>query len=182
MHTRALEMRETALPADHQDIAQSLSNLAYLYSLERKWDAAHPLLGRGTDILIQRSRRGSVGGSPDRVGGANVKEVTQAGDPFNGFIKVAYRLSAEQPARKNELAGAAFARAQWGKNSASAASLAQMAERGTKGNPALAALVRQRQDLQVEWQNLNTAVVAASALPADQRNAAGGRALFQPSC
>ncbi len=170
---RALEIREKALPANHPDMAQSLNNLAYLYSLQRKWDTAHLLLGRGTDILIQRSRRGSTGGSPAPVGGANAKEVTQGADPFNGFIKVAYRLSVEQPARSGELTGAAFARAQWGKYSASAASLVQMAERGTKGDPALAALVRQRQDLQAEWQKLDMAVVAASALPADQRNAAG---------
>ena len=45
-----------------------------------------------------------------------------------------------------------FQTAQWAQGSEAAASLAQMAARGAKGDAALAALVRERQDLVAEWQ------------------------------
>ena len=50
-----------------------------------------------------------------------------------------------------------FQTAQWAQSSEAAASLAQMAARGATGDPALAAIVRERQDLVAEWQKRDAA-------------------------
>src|SRR5262249_49071761 len=55
-------------------------------------------------------------------------------------------------------------------NSDAAESLAQMAARGVRGNPLLAALVRERQDLLADWQNRDRARNAALAQAPDKRN------------
>jgi CHAT domain-containing protein len=54
-----------------------------------------------------------------------------------------------------------FQAAQWAQSSEAAQSLVQMAARGAKGDPALAVLVRERQDLMTEWQQRESLQSAA---------------------
>ena len=68
-----------------------------------------------------------------------------------------------------------FQTAQWARSSEAAASLAQMAARGAKGNPALAAIVRERQDLVAEWQQRDAARNASVSQPPDKRDKQTGR-------
>jgi CHAT domain-containing protein len=63
-----------------------------------------------------------------------------------------------------------FQTAQWAQSSEVAQSLQQMAARGTKGDPRLAAVVRERQDLVAEWQQLDGARSVAVAQAPDRRN------------
>ena len=65
-----------------------------------------------------------------------------------------------------------FQAAQWAIASEAAQALAQMAARGAKGDPALAALVRERQDLVEEWQKRDGAQNAAVAQSPDKRDRA----------
>jgi hypothetical protein len=67
--------------------------------------------------------------------------------------------------------------AQWSKGSAAAASLAQMTARSAGGSPALAVLVRERQDLVGEWQAKDKQLIAARGEPPGRRNAANEKAL-----
>ena len=71
---------------------------------------------------------------------------------FWGLVKVADRLAASEPVRRPALAAETFEAAQWAQSSEAAASLAQMGARGAAGDPKLATLVRERQDLVAEWQ------------------------------
>lgn len=64
----------------------------------------------------------------------------------------------------------------WAAGSEAAASLAQLAARSAGGSPALAALVRGRQDLVAEWQGKDKLLIARSEPPA-KPNAAGERTL-----
>jgi len=72
---------------------------------------------------------------------------------FWGLVKAGHRLSQQRPAAGPALSREMFTVAQRGLASQTAASLAQMAARGAKGDPAIGALVRERQDLVAEWQN-----------------------------
>jgi CHAT domain-containing protein len=64
-----------------------------------------------------------------------------------------------------------FEIAQWAQSSEAAASLALMAARGAKGDPRLATLVRERQDLVAEWQKDDRLRNAAISQTPDKRNA-----------
>jgi hypothetical protein len=63
-----------------------------------------------------------------------------------------------------------FQTAQWAEGSEAAASLAQMATRGAKGDAALAALIRERQDLVDEWQKRDGMRSAAVSRAPNQRD------------
>ena len=71
---------------------------------------------------------------------------------FRDLVKAVYRLAPEGSALDAITSREMFQTAQWALGSEAAQSLAQMAARGATGNPALAALARERQDLVVEWQ------------------------------
>ena len=64
----------------------------------------------------------------------------------------------------------AFQMAQWAQASVAAQSLAQMAARGAKGDPALGRLIRERQDLVAEWLDRDRARTTAVALAPDKRD------------
>ena len=68
------------------------------------------------------------------------------------LVKAVHRLVPEGRAPDAKASREMFQTAQWAVASEAAQSLAQMAVRGATGNPALAVLVRERQDLVVEWQ------------------------------
>ena len=76
-----------------------------------------------------------------------------------------------------------FQTAQWAPSSEAAQSLAQMAARGAKGDPRLAALVRERQDLVAEWQkrdglrNAGSARRRKNAMPKPKRRIRRGSPL-----
>ena len=53
---RCLEMRESTLSADHQDVAQSLNNLAALYNDRKQYDKAEPLYERALQIRMKVGR------------------------------------------------------------------------------------------------------------------------------
>jgi len=63
-----------------------------------------------------------------------------------------------------------FVKAQWAAASEAAEALAQMAVRGAKGDPKLAALVRERQDLLAEWHKRDEARTAAASTALEKRN------------
>src|SRR5262249_46298922 len=65
--------------------------------------------------------------------------------------------------------GEAFEIAQWAAHSAAAAAVQQMSARFASANDALAALVRQSQDLSAFWRGREQALVEALAKPTDQR-------------
>jgi CHAT domain-containing protein len=91
---------------------------------------------------------------------------------FWGLVKVVHRLASDGRSADTSLAREMFQTAQWASASEAAASLSQMAARGAKGDPALAALVRDRQDLVGEWQKRDQARSAAVSQAPDKRDRA----------
>ena len=152
LYKRSLAMREKVLPEGHRDIIASLGNLA-VFSLLRG-DAAGALahMRKATHGLIQRSAREGSG----RTGA--IGEIEAGSSYFRLHVLAAYRAG-DEPALRNE----SFEMAQWAERTAAAAALSQMAARQAKGEGALAALVRERQDLEQAWRGADAVLVAGLA-------------------
>ena len=70
-----------------------------------------------------------------------------------------------------------FETAQWAHGSDAAASFAQIAARSAKGSPQLAGVVRERQDLVIEWQAKDKQLIAAKGEVPAKRKADTEKAL-----
>ena len=163
---RALAIDEKALGPDHPDVGRDLNNLAVLYASQGDWADAATYWRRSTSVTIHRGQRGaSAGQSPART---RKSESARLRWQFWGLVKAAHRLAS--PRDEASLSREMFQIAQWAQNSEAAESLAQMAARGASGDPRLAALVRERQDLIREWQKRDRLRSAAIAQAPDKRN------------
>jgi CHAT domain-containing protein len=157
---RVLAIHEKALGPDHPYIGIDLNDLAALYFAQGEWGLAADHWRGGMNVITRRVQRGTPLGHA--LTGKRASEAAQLSKEFWGLVKVIHRLASTQP-NDAGLPREAFQAAQWAQSSEAAESLAQMAARGAKDDPKLAALVRERQDLVVEWQRrdeLRSAVVA----------------------
>ena len=168
---RSLAIREKALGPDHPQVGYSLNNLAEMYLVQGDLTQAADFWRRSTGGIIMRARRGGndVG---QAVAGKGRTEAEQLRWQFWGLVKVTYRLASAATNPDPSLTQEMFQTAQWAQASEAAASLSQMAARGAKGNPELANIVRERQDLVAEWQGRDVARSAAFSQPPDKRNRA----------
>ncbi len=165
----ALAIREKSLGPDHPDVSAALSDLAILYYEQKDWQRAVDLWRRSTSVITRRAERGTDSVGQPLTGKAK-NEAEQHGGEFWGLVKAAFRVAAAERATEPGLAAEMFQTAQWAQSSAAAVSLVQMAARGASGNLALAAVVRERQDLVAEWQKRDAAETAAVSQPPDRRN------------
>ena len=169
LFTRSVAVYEKALGFEHPDVGSSLNDLAGLYFSQRDWVRAADFYRSSTSIVIRRAQRGS-----DDVGqaltGRRKEEAEQERHRFWGLVKAVHHLAVQDSGAHANLAREMFQAAQWAQGSEAAASLAQMAARGAKGDPKLAALVRERQDLVGEWQRRDGVRSAAVAQAPDKRD------------
>ena len=168
LYKRALAIREKALGPDHPDLGMSINNLASLYFSQGDWARAADNWRRSTSLIVRRAQRGTlvVG---EALTGKGESEVEQLSGEFWLLVKAVDRLASEQ--RDDiSLQREMFQTAQWAQSSEAAASLAQMAARGAKGDAKLAAIVRERQDLISEWQQRDQLYSAAVAQAPEKRN------------
>jgi tetratricopeptide (TPR) repeat protein len=164
---RSLAIDEKALGPDHPGVGTDLSNFAQLYFFRGDWGRAADYWRRSTNIIIRRAQRGTLVG--EALTGKRKSEAAQLSWQFNDLVKTVSRLATDQR-HDARMLKEMFQTAQWAQSSEAAASLAQMAARGAKGNPELAVLVRERQDLVVEWQTRDQVRSAAVAQVPDKRN------------
>jgi formylglycine-generating enzyme required for sulfatase activity/tetratricopeptide (TPR) repeat protein/CHAT domain-containing protein len=163
---RGLLISEKALGPDHPDVATALNNMAAVYIARLDWARAADQWRRSTDIII---RRGAITNGKTQTGkGRNEAQVLS--HHFFGLVKVVYHIALKEPNKATGEAREMFETAQWALASEAAAALAQMAARGAKGDPVLATLVRERQDLVVEWQSRDGARTTAVSQPVAKRN------------
>jgi CHAT domain-containing protein/tetratricopeptide (TPR) repeat protein len=165
---RALAISEKAFGPDHPNVGTDLNNLAILNFSQNDWARASDYWRRSTSVTIRRTQRGTLVVGQALTGGQK-SEAAQLSPTFRNFIKAVSRLESEQGNDANPLRET-FQIAQWAQSSEAAQSLAQMAARGAKGDPKLPALVRERQDLVVEWQRRDQVRNAAVAQAPDKRN------------
>jgi CHAT domain-containing protein/tetratricopeptide (TPR) repeat protein len=168
LHKRALAITEKALGKDHPRVGRSLNNLAAMYFVQSDWVRATNHYRRSADVIARRSRRAQVIGQG--LTGKKKSETEQSSLVFRHFVKSAHRLT-----QRNEMASAKigpemFQVAQWAIGSKAAASLTKMAARQATGDTQLTLLVRERQDLVVEWHKRDAARSTAVARPPSKRN------------
>jgi CHAT domain-containing protein/Tfp pilus assembly protein PilF len=176
LYKRALAVGQKVLGPDHPDIGIRFTNLAWLYFSQRDWKTAAIYWTKSTDLLIRRSRRGTetLGGAPT---GKAMSEAERDKNRFAALIKTTYRLDDAEKAQAPHFMLDLFKTAQWAQSSEAATSLAQMAVRQSKGDGALARIVRERQDLVSEWQARDKVLIADRSTSAEKRNAASEAAL-----
>ncbi len=171
LYQRSLANREKALGPDHPDVGQSLSNLGELYFAQRDWARAADLLRRSTGVAVRRAQRGTTE-IDQTLTGKGKSEVEQVNSEFWVFLKATYRLASQERTAEASLTGEMFQTTQWAQSSEAAQSLAQMAARGARGDPQLAVLVRERQDLVGEWQKRDAVRIHAVSQAPDKRDRA----------
>jgi tetratricopeptide (TPR) repeat protein/CHAT domain-containing protein len=169
-HKRSLAITEKVLGPDHPGVGLTLGSLAALAYRQKDWKRATEHWKRSTDIVIRRVRRNADDVGRAMTGKAR-NEAERAVHDFRGLIRALQRGMTADRSLEAAASRDTFTAAQWALGSEAAASLAQMAARGAKGDPALAALVRERQDLVTEWHKrdaLQAAFVAKSGAQRDQ--------------
>jgi CHAT domain-containing protein/tetratricopeptide (TPR) repeat protein len=168
LYERALAGREKVLGTEHPDTLNSVNNLAALSFTQSDWPRAAQLWRRSTAVIAGRVQRAAA---DTGLSSRKTSEAQQLDWQFWGLVKTAYRLVPEGRAPDAALSGEMFEAAQWALESETARSLAQMAARGAKGDAALAALVRERQDLAGEWRRREQTLAVALGQDAAKRDA-----------
>jgi tetratricopeptide (TPR) repeat protein len=152
MQKRVIAGLERKLGSDHPNTIKGTANLAKVYFAQSDWGRASQFWKRSTDVVTERTLRGA---RDKRMSGTSRSDAERWTSDFASLVKATYRLASESSVPDAARIGQTFQTAQWALSSDVAKSLTQMAARGAKGNPTLAALVRERQDLTAEWQTLD---------------------------
>ena len=174
---RALDIAERALGPNHRELDEFLEYLAKIYTKRRRYAEAEQLYKRQIAIVETIENQFALADRLERFAKFYFDQGnwTQAIDTlrrsveaagltywtdysarrYEGIIRSTYQLGGEGSRNYPLAADATFVAAQWALPSQAAELLAQMAARGAKGNPELALLVRQGQDLKDEHLNLS---------------------------
>jgi tetratricopeptide (TPR) repeat protein/CHAT domain-containing protein len=174
LYKRALETYGKALPAGHPSIILTLGNLAHLQFLSRRHAESLTSIRRATAMLIKRGTEEASARGADNRG-----EIKRNNWYFQHHVRSAWRVNEENSSQGVALRAESFRIAQWAIETETASALAQMAARFGSGTTALAALVRERQDLQTKWQIADEQLSAALSLSPERRGAADERARKQ---
>lgn len=167
---RLAKSRERVLGLEHPDTIESFGGLAELYFLQGDSAQAVQYWRKSARGAALRTEHGALDVG-QTLAGKSKSAAETASKQFQGLVKAAYRLAPEGTAPDAAVAGEMFQTAQWGLRSEAAQSLAQMAARGAAGDPALAAMARERQDSVTEWQTLDGMRNRTLSLAAGKRNA-----------
>jgi CHAT domain-containing protein len=149
-----ISINEKALSINHPMTADSYYKLGSFYSDLSDWGRALEYYDKSLGILMQRHESGVL--SSSRVAQRQLsREVARNRERFVNYVRAAYRLSAKDSTRALDLRSKAYEVAQWALLSDTAGALAQMAARFASGSDALGRLVRDQQDLTIEWSKLD---------------------------
>ena len=159
---RALETRDRVLGPDHPQTLESVADLAALRFKQQDWLSAAALWRRSTAAVEARTLRGLPDGGQAPASKAK-GDADQASLQFRALLKTAFRLTPQGGMPDADLSREMFQTAQWAQNSEAARSLPRMASQGAAGNPVLAALARERQDLVAEWQKRDSDSLRSAA-------------------
>ncbi len=154
-HQRSLSIREKALGRNHPDVAASLHNMAGLYRDQRRYVEALTYSRRAIASVIAHAT-GEAGLRRKEGVGALIEQ-----DRVYFAVHLANLAAYERTKPETALGSEALITAQWANLSAAAAAVQQLGLRFASGSGALAALVRERQDLSVLWHAHEKALITA---------------------
>ncbi len=153
----ALRNLDISLDRDHPQRAPLLHNLGLLYAKRPDWGKAVEFLRQAVDIYQKQAQRGSQSLEGELSGLPTTNLASHRG-AVSDFVFVATNLQVRDPSLARSLGFDIIAQmldATQRLPSAASVSLAQMAARRIKDEGPLARLVRERQDLVLEWQDRN---------------------------
>jgi CHAT domain-containing protein/lipopolysaccharide biosynthesis regulator YciM len=168
-YKRALAINEKARGPNHPETARALNQLASLSIAQGKAANAISYSRKATAAVLAHAKLGDAGDRQARDGDGLIEQ-------RSGFF-INHVASLAAGARENvepasALGREAFEIAQWANQSAAAAAVQQLGPRFASGNDALAALVRQDQDLSAYRRDREKALVETLAKPAEQSDPA----------
>ncbi len=164
---RSVEISREVLGPDHPELAKRRFRLAALRLDQGRAEEALRDFQEAARVFLARSMAGEGGGEANA--GAELKRNRRV---FEGVAWAAWQVAALEPARRGELRDAAFQAAQSAQQTDASAALGQMAARFAAGDGALAALVREHQDLAGKQARTDAALIKAVSLPPNKRDMA----------
>ena len=173
---RALAIREKALGMNHPDVAWTRNDLALLFAKAGNIESALEYARKSTATLIAHAATETP--IPQRKFDA----AGLRGQRNAYFLHHLAYLDAAVQERDEPLAAAAreaFDIAQWANQSSAATAIQQLGLRFAAGDGALAALVRENQDLTAIWRERDKALIAALSKPDAQQNPGAVDALLE---
>jgi hypothetical protein len=170
LYLRALAIGERAFGPEHPGLIAFLNNLGVVFFDDRDWAQAVEYLQRSASIAIKRTQRQASMSVGQPLTSRVTTDTSRARFALLSLTRALYQLSRVDGNRSVEQAQQAFQAAQWALETEAAASLAQMAARQSKGEDAIAKLVRERQDLAAEWQTHDKALLTAVSRAPDKRD------------
>ena len=179
LYKRALAIREKTLGADHPDVAYALNNLAILSASSGNSENALAYSRKATASVIAHAATETTGAQHKEGAGGLVEQRAAY------FVRHVANLAAAAQKRlepEAQLGREALVMAQWAKQSAAAAAVQQMGLRFAAGTDALAALVRERQDLFAFWRDRDKALLAALVKTARPAEPHRDRRIAQRAC
>jgi CHAT domain-containing protein/lipopolysaccharide biosynthesis regulator YciM len=166
VYKRALAINEKARGPNHPEAARALNQLALLSVVQGKPADAIAYSRKATAAVLAHAELAEAKGR--RESGGLIEQRASFFMNHVASLAAAARAGVE-PASK--LAREAFEIAQWANQSAAAAAVQQLSPRFAAGNDALAALVRQDQDLSAYLRDREKALIEALSKPEAQTNA-----------
>jgi CHAT domain-containing protein/Tfp pilus assembly protein PilF len=165
---KTLAILQRTLGANHPQVARSLDHLALVAAAKGDSAGALALSRKATAIILARAFDTKEGGEPQP--GDQSHFVEQRTIYFRDHV--AHIAAAKRSGLESGpvLDAEAFEIAQWADQSSAASALQQTSTRFSTGSDALAALVRQSQDLAARWQGKNNALITALGKPAGQQD------------
>jgi CHAT domain-containing protein len=143
LYQKSLEIREKTLGPNHPDVALSLNNLAALYNAQGHYAEAMPFVKR---TIAARRASGMIAFA------------VLSGSEKSGLIG------------QEEALAASYNVLQFSSSSKAAEAVVKVAQRFAAGGGELATMVRKQQDLSVEADNLDKALLAAASKGSKERN------------
>jgi CHAT domain-containing protein/Tfp pilus assembly protein PilF len=164
-YERALAINEKARGPNHPETARTLNQVAALSLAQAKPGDAIRYSRKATAAVLAHANLGDAAGRQVRDDDGLVEQ--RSGYFINHVASLAAGAR-ENVEPASALGREAFEIAQWANQSAAAAAVQQLGPRFASGNDALAALVRQDQDLSAYLRDRQKALVETLAKPAGQ--------------
>ena len=168
LYKRSLAILEKALGPDHPNVATSLNNLAGLYRKQGQYAQALSMARKASAIYRNRI---VAGGTDDRA----VREASRNSAGFLDHLSLLARNPNQEPAAA--ITDEALQIVQLQQASGTASAIAKMAVRFSRGDDALATLIKRKQDAVDRRTKEEAQLVAAASQAPDKRKAGAEQAL-----
>ncbi len=167
---RAIAINERLYGPDHPVLVVALNSLSQAYVDQEKWPEAVEALRRAARIIGVRRAMTS-----DKTASGRRGEQRSFGRTYRKLVEALLNADEVDAATLDE----AFRTAQLAVGSEASLALTQMAVRFSATDPAMGALLRERQDLLGEADDLDQRLIGAAARPPAQRDVSAEAAMRQ---